>query len=60
MKLEKAIEFNQMSEKSLRDHMFLDHADAVRMGNEAIKCVINNRLFGIPNSINPLPGETEE
>ena len=60
MNLNKVLELNEESEKSLRSHKFIDHANAILIGNEAIKCVINNRLFGIPNSVNPLPGETKD
>lgn len=33
---------------------------SVELGIEAIECVENNRRFGIPNSVNPLPSETAE
>ncbi len=60
MNLAKAIELNQESEKSLRDHKFIDHADAVKLGTEAMKreqARRNPRHYKIGYL---LPGETEE
>lgn len=37
MTIEEAIKLNEESEKSLRDHKFIDHADAVKLGTEALK-----------------------
>jgi len=37
MNLAKAIELNKEAEKSLRDHKFIDHADAVKIGGEAME-----------------------
>ncbi|MBA7569787.1 hypothetical protein ES708_11528 [subsurface metagenome] len=37
MNLPKAIELNKEAEKSLRDHKFIDHADAVKLGGEALE-----------------------
>lgn len=37
MKLEKAIELSPEIEKSLRSHKFIDYADAVKLGEEALK-----------------------
>lgn len=39
MKLSKARELNKESEKSLRDHKFIDHADAINLSIEVIKWV---------------------
>lgn len=36
MELTKAIELNKESEASLRDNKFIDHANAVRLGIEAL------------------------
>lgn len=60
MNLPKAIELNKESEKSLRDHKFIDHADATQLGIEALKLVKKCRHS--PNSwfVKELPGETNE
>lgn len=58
MKLEKAIELNEESEKSLRSHKFHDFADAVKLGNEALKEIQKARnLRGLVYSYK-LPDET--
>ncbi|MBA7568560.1 hypothetical protein ES708_10289 [subsurface metagenome] len=60
MNLPKAIELNKEAEKSLRDHKFIDYADAVKLGGVAIAEVIEARLM---NNILPhsrLPGETKD
>lgn len=57
MTLEKAIKLNQESEKSLRDHKFIDHADAVKLSNEALKRVQQMRQDNAFLSPPPLPGE---
>lgn len=37
MKILKAIELNEASYQSLANHKFPDHADAIKLGNEALK-----------------------
>jgi hypothetical protein len=39
VKLSKALELNKESEQSLRKHKFIDHADAIKLGIEALKRV---------------------
>lgn len=58
MELTKAIELNEESEKSLRKHKFVDHADAVKMGNVAIKRVQARRASSLPDAHILLHGET--
>lgn len=60
MKLGTAIELNKESEQSLREHKFIEHADAVKMGNEALKVTQRERQTSIYRKFNKLPGETEE
>lgn len=60
MKLEKAIELNKESERSLRQHKFIDFADAVMLGNEAIIRELFFRRPRFKDHIKPLPGETED
>ena len=42
--LEKAIELSKESERSLRSHKFIDHADAIKLGTEALKAIQEERL----------------
>ncbi|MBA7566307.1 hypothetical protein ES708_07998 [subsurface metagenome] len=60
MNLAKAIELNEEAEKSLRDHKFIDYADAVKLCGEAGKAVEKLRNFPFPDEIVRLPGETED
>lgn len=60
MTLQKAIELNNESEKSLRAHKFIDHADAVKLGNEALLRIQVNRGTTIHNIDEPLPTETKD
>ncbi len=60
MKLEKAIELNKEAEKSLRDHKFIDHADAVMIGGEAIERIQEQRRYNLAFHDKPLPGETKD
>jgi len=60
MKLTKAIEILELLDHSNNEVEVQDFRDAVKLAREALKCVANNRKFGIPNSVNPLPGETPE
>lgn len=60
MKLQKAIELNQESEKSLREHKFIDHADAIKLGIEAMKQVQFYRSIPDGKHHNLLSGETDE
>lgn len=60
MTLPKAIELNIESERSLRKHKFIDHADAIKLGNVALKREQYHRSCYPNQSPNLLPGETEE
>lgn len=60
MKIEKAIELNKDSEKSLRHGKFHVYADAVALGNEALKATIRARQGDPPLDGELLPGETED
>ena len=60
MKLEKAIELNKESEESLRKHKFIDHADAIKLGIEALKAIEVYRSANESWLSLPLPGETKE
>lgn len=57
MELIKAIELNTESERSLRKHKFIDYADAVKIGNAAMKRLAMLRSYGVKDAIPPLPGE---
>lgn len=57
MTLDKAIELNEDTEKSLRDHKFIDYADAVKLLIEAGKRLRSNRNFSSDIDLSPLPGE---
>jgi len=56
---EKAIELNEESERSLRSAKFTDYADAVALGNEALKLMIAWRKSLPLDNPQLLPGETE-
>lgn len=60
MKLSKAIELNEEAVRSLRDHKFIDHADAIILGIEALKAVKKFQSMGSKICPLRLPGETEE
>lgn len=60
MNLKKAIELNVESEKSLREHKFVDHANAILVGNEALKHFETYRRHGFLTEHRLLPGETDE
>ena len=60
MNFTKAIELNKESEKSLRDNKFTDHADAIKLGNEAMGAMKSLRANALLGPDEPLPGETEE
>ncbi|GAI10563.1 unnamed protein product, partial [marine sediment metagenome] len=53
-------ELNKETHLSLSQHHFNDHADAVALGNEALKLVVKRRRFAVPVQADLLPGETEE
>lgn len=55
----KAIELNSESYQSLADHGFHDHADAIKLSNEALKRLKDIRKDRYPRDLFPLPGETE-
>lgn len=55
-----AIELNQQSEQSLRQHKFIEHADAINLGIEALKRVQRRRELRLSYYMAPLPGETPE
>ena len=54
---EEAIELNKESEKSLRSHKFIEYADGVKLGIEALKLLIHLRSFGAIYKDNLLPNE---
>lgn len=59
MNIPKAIELNEESERSLRDHKFIDHADAIKLGNQALKRIVYLRKdMDCPHWMT-LPGETD-
>lgn len=60
MKPEKAIELNEESERSLRSHKFIDHADAVALGNEALKRLLTESPYPSAYQRELLPGETKD
>lgn len=60
MKISKAIELNEESEKSLRSGKFPDHADAIKLGIEALKTQGRYRELGLLGPDQLLPGETDE
>lgn len=60
MKLDKAIELNTESHQSLANHGFHDHADALKLGIEALKREKQNRDNPDFVVVGKLPGETEE
>lgn len=57
MTADKAIELNKESIQSLAKNKFQDHADAVKMGNEALLRINRQRGLTIPYIQPPLPGE---
>ena len=60
MKLAKAIELSKEAEDSLRQHKFIDHADAVKLLTEAAKRFQDLRqVIRVPYT-DPLPGEDPE
>jgi len=60
MTLDKAIELNKESEKSLRSNKYIDHADAILLGNEAIKLFERMRNNPTLSFCPTLPGETKD
>ncbi len=60
MKIPKAIELNKESEQSLRDHKFIDHADAIQLGIEALGTVQKWREEHRDLGFLLLPGEDPE
>lgn len=60
MKLDKAIELSENTEKSLRQHKFIDYADAVKLGIEALKEVKKARYGDPALDGELLPGEDSE
>lgn len=59
MNLDKAIELNDQSEDSLRSHKFIDHADAVKLANQALIRMQQGREKGYDFFGHLLPGETD-
>lgn len=58
MKLDKAIELSKEAEASLRSHKFIDYADAIKLGREALKRVQQFRADPDWPDLTQLPGET--
>ena len=60
MKLAKAKELNEEAQVSLRDHKFPDHAEAIRLTNEAVTWCLLARVTS-PGTVPDLfYGETKE
>lgn len=60
MKLDKAIELNtELLQEGKLDYL-PDHRDAIQLGAEALKAVIDARANSYWTPIPPLPGETPE
>ena len=60
MKLKKAIKVNEDNIKFFEDDGYQECADAVKLGNEALKAIIRARQGDPPLYGQLLPGETEE
>jgi len=60
MKLEKAIEILTILEKTLAPTMAADGTDAIKLGVEALKTVLEMRHYPFPDGIIKLPGETKD
>ncbi|KKM92413.1 hypothetical protein LCGC14_1218610 [marine sediment metagenome] len=60
MKLSKAIEILEDLQHGLDLPLMADCDDALRLGIEALRVVQSNRIYGYPNKIPKLPGETTE
>ncbi len=60
MKIDKAIELDQETERSLRDHKFPDHADAIMLGHEALLRILAGRNNPDTDWNDPLPDETKD
>lgn len=54
----KAIELNRESEQSLRKHKFIDHADAIKLGIEALKAMADIQETRCPLAAYHKFGET--
>lgn len=57
MELKKAVELNKESAESLRKGKFIDHADAVKLGIEALSHLIRLRACSVAFRNMRLPGE---
>lgn len=60
MNLAKAKELNKESEKSLRKGKFTDHADAIKLSNEAVQWMLLCRVTSPGTVPTLLNGETEK
>lgn len=60
MNIPKAIELSEAAERSLRTHKFIDHANAVALGREALKSHQKAIAAGWFPPGYKLPGETDE
>ena len=60
MKLEKAIELGKDAEKSLRDHKFPEHADAIKLLGEAGERILYERVLESDPDWGHLFSETQE
>lgn len=59
MNLDRAKELNKESEKSLRSHKFVEHADAIKLTNEAAEWILLARVHSPGAVPDLLHGETE-
>jgi len=60
MKIEKAIEILEARQRNTPSMGYEDLRDANQLGIEALKRLAFIRINGYPESLFPLPGETEE
>ena len=60
MTIDKAIEILSDSANRGMTTFNQDYKEAQKLGIEALKVVQSNRIYGYPNKIPKLPGETEE
>lgn len=60
MNLAKAKELNKESEQSLRQHKFIDYADAIKLSNEAVEWMLLCRVTSPGTVPDLLHGETKE
>ena len=60
MTIDEAIRIKEQGQHWLPKESYPELIEADNLSIEALKCVRDNRRFGVPNSVNPLPGETKD